>query len=100
MTRLKKTGFYFMQFIVQVTATNDPTLINRLSAIFIRRLIRIHFFQNICMKQDEQQFLIIAEGSLDAAVKIIPQIQKQVDVYTVQLFTAYKNKPHYEQPDI
>lgn len=100
MTRLKKTGFYFMQFIVQVTATNDPTLINLLSAIFIRRLIRIHFFQSICMKQDEQQFLIIAEGSLDAAVKIIPQIQKQVDVYTVQLFTAYKNKPHYEQPDI
>lgn len=69
------------QFTISVYTENNVGLLNRISAIFLKRHINI---ESLTVSGSEienvHRFVIVIESNLDAVKKLVGQIEKQIEV--------------------
>ena len=70
-----------IQYTVSIYTENNVGLLNRISAIFLKRHINIESFTTSeCEIENVFRFIIVVEMTESGIEKVIKQIEKQVDV--------------------
>ena len=88
-----------IQYTVSIYTENNVGLLNRISAVFLKRHINIESFTTSeCEIENVFRFIIVVEMTESGIEKVIKQIEKQVDVirsnYNMGLIT---NNERYNQ---
>ena len=85
-----------IQYTVSIYTENNVGLLNRISAIFLKRHINIESFTTSeCEIENVFRFIIVVEMTESGIEKVIKQIEKQVDV--IKAFIILMKKLYFKK---
>ena len=83
-----------IQYTVSIYTENNVGLLNRISAIFLKRHINIESFTTSeCEIENVFRFIIVVEMTESGIEKVIKQIEKQVDAINGEIAAYNKIEP-------